>query len=307
LYDLRDFYHFLTVLDAAAAVLLTPADFSRVVYESLEDGVRTGNLRYREMFFNPTTHAALGVSYATVLEGLSDGIRAAERDFGVVCRLIPSIDRRGSAALATAMVDEVIAHACTEVIGIGMDYAERDGPPQRFVTAYQRAGQAGLRRTAHVCEDNQTLAEAPPANVAACLDELGCDRLDHGYNILADPALVARCRAEGVYFNVCSHTSNFARIPTRRATIGRMLAEGLRLTLNTDDPAMFGTNVGDAYVSLFGDLRLGADVARQFSLNGVDASWLDTPAKRSLRLEFERELDTLLAELDSPTPLGAPS
>ena len=299
LYDLRDFYHFLSVLDAAAAALVRPADFARAAYESLEDGVRSGNLCYRELFFNPGTHKALGVSYPDQLEGLLDGIRAAERDFGVRCRLIPSIDRRQPASAATAMVEEVLAHRREEVIGIGMDYAERDGPPQRFVDAYRVAGKGGLRRTAHACEDNQTLAEAPPSNALVCLDELGCDRLDHGYNILADPAVVDRCRRDGVYFTVCSHTSNVHRTAARRASIGRMLAAGLRLTLNTDDPAMFGTDVGDAYVSVFRELGLGLERARELSLNGVDACWLDGSDKRSLRLAFERQLDELFEQFDA--------
>lgn len=297
LYDLHDFYHFLDVLDAAGAALRHPSDFARAAYESLEDGVRDGNLRYREMFFNPTTHARSGVSYAQVLEGLIDGIRSAEHDFGVRCRLIPSIDRRQPGSAAVAMVEEVLRHRREEVIGLGMDYAERDGPPERFAAAYALARQGGLHLTAHACEDNQTLTEAPPANAVACLEVLGCERLDHGYNVLAEPDVVRRCRDDGVYFTVCSHTSNFDRIPRRRATISQMHQAGLRLTLNTDDPAMFGTDLGDAYVSLFRDLGWNAERAVELSLAGVGACWLDEPDKRALRQAFEADIGRLLESL----------
>jgi adenosine deaminase len=300
LYDLQDFYHFLNVLDAAAAALREPADFALAAYESLEDGVRYGNLRYREMFFNPTTHATFGVPYGAMLDGLIDGIQAAERDFGVRCRLIPSIDRRKTAAQAVHMVEEVLDDRRDEVIGLGMDYAEKDGPPQRFTAAYNLAARGGLHLTAHACEDNQTLAEAPPRNVVTCLDDLGCERLDHGYNLLADEAVTRRCREQGVYFTVCATTSNFQRTPLRRATIKRMHDAGLKLTLNTDDPAMFGTDLGDAFVSVFRDLGWGPEMARQLCLNSVDACWLEDAEKRALRESFEKDIELLSRDLDHP-------
>ncbi|MFI5269292.1 MAG: hypothetical protein ACHQ7M_18105, partial [Chloroflexota bacterium] len=108
------------------------------------------------------------------------------------------------------------------------------------------------------------------------------------------------CRDSGVSVTVCSHTSNFDRIPRRRASIGRMNEAGLRLTLNTDDPAMFGTDVGDAYVSIFRDLGWQPDMARRLCLTAVDACWLDDTDKRALRHAFQTEIDALMEEgLDS--------
>ena len=83
-----------------SSTLIDREDFARVSYETLEDGVKLGNLKYREMFFNPTLHTRRGIPYATVVDGLVDGIRAAEQDHGVRCRLIADVYRQDSLDMA---------------------------------------------------------------------------------------------------------------------------------------------------------------------------------------------------------------
>jgi adenosine deaminase len=297
LYVYRDFYDFIDILRRVARVLVDADDFALAIYEALEDGVRAGNLRHAEIFFNPQYYYPNGTRYRTMLDGLVAGLRAAERDFGVTCLLIPSIDRQIDPAAAMEILDDVLADRRDEVIGIGLDGPEREGPPLRFEALYARAGAAGLMRTAHVCEDNQTLAEAPPAHYADCRDRLGCDRLDHGYNLLADPRMVARARDDGVYFTTCTVTSVARNLERRRASIVRMADGGLRITLNTDDPQMFRTDLGDSFVRLFRASGWDAERAGALSLAGIAASWLPDAAKRSLRAAFAAEIATLEARL----------
>ena len=180
LYDYDSIYEFLKIFAMVSSTLIDQEDFARAAYESIEDGVTLGNLRYREMFFNPTLHTKRGVPYKTVVDGLVDGIQAAEKDFGVPCRLIADVYRQDSPAEAREMVEQVLEHRRDELIGLGMDGAEAPDPPEQFVDAYRLAGSGGLRLTAHACED------APAQNIATCLDVLGCERIDHGYHILGD-------------------------------------------------------------------------------------------------------------------------
>ncbi|CDR17524.1 adenosine deaminase [Streptomyces iranensis] len=307
LYDFADFYTFLQVYMAVAAALRTREDFAEAVYATLREGHERGNLRYREMFFNPTDHYRSGATYPGIVDGLIDGIRAAEQDFGVRCRLIPSINRMESPAVASAMLDDVLSHRRDEVIGIGLDAAERSGPPEHFAEVFQRAARAGLRRTAHTCEDNQTLTEGPPRNAVTCLDRLGCDRLDHGYNLLADETVTARVRDEQVPFTVCAHTSNKHLVDRRRHTIAAMLDAGLNISLHTDDPAMFGTDPGETYVAACTDLGLDADAAVRLALAAVDAAWLDDGDRRTLRASFQQQADDLREQLSAgPGRPGAP-
>jgi adenosine deaminase len=297
LYDFVDFYAFLEILRLSATVMREPDDFARVIYEALQDGHRAGNLRHAEYMFNPQYFYASGISYRGMVDALLDGIRAAERDFGTSCLLIPSIDRQIDPARALEILDDVLAYRPAEIAGIGLDGPERAGPPQYFHELYRRAGAAGLKRTAHVCEDNQTLEEAPPRNFAICCDVLGCDRLDHGYNILADQSLTNRARDEGIFFNTCTITSARKNLARRQASIARMIESGLRVTVNTDDPQMFKTDIGHSYLALFETHKWGVEQARKLSLDGVDAAWLDETSRRRLKQEFEREIDALAIEL----------
>jgi adenosine deaminase len=293
LYDYDTIYEFLKIFQLVSSTLTEREDFARVAYETLEDGVRLGNLKYREMFFNPTLHTRRGVPYATVVDGLVDGIRGAEHDLGVQCRLIADVYRQDSIEMARQMIDEVLAHRPDELIGLGMDGAEAPDPPERFTEIFQRAGRAGLRRTSHASED------APPVNIVTCLDQLGCERIDHGYHIIEDPAVMARCRDEGIFFTCCPTSTAivYGWPDLTRHPIRDMVAGGLKIMLNSDDPTMFHTDVGKEYVDLCTALDYGPARVREFCLNGVDAAWLGDDERARMRREFEHELDELEAQL----------
>jgi adenosine deaminase len=188
LYDYHDMASFLSLFEQLSSALCTPADFARVTYESLADTARIGVV-YREMFFNPTTHPAC--RYADMLTGICEGIAAAETEYGVVARVIPSIYRGHSAAAAIELVQEVIAHRREVVVGIGIDGDETQGPPEQFVEAYQLAGRGDLERTAHAGE------RFVSDEVSRCLSDLGCTRIDHGYGVLITRRCSTKSAARG--------------------------------------------------------------------------------------------------------------
>lgn len=301
LYQYDNFHDFIQRYMSIARAFRRSEDFAEAVYAILQDGLRNGNVQYRELFFNPTDHYPGGMTYAAMLDGLLAGIAAAESDLGVRCRLIPSINRMESAQVALEMVGEVIAHPHAQVIGIGLDAAEPAGPPEKFAEAFQRAGRAGLWRTAHAGEDYAGLDGGPPSNATTCLDVLGCDRLDHGYNILADPDVVARCRAEQIPFTCCLPGSNPALRPARIDSIRTMLDEGLAVSLHTDDPTMHRTTPGAMYELARSSLGLSVNEMVDLSYTALDAAWLDEAERRELRGSFERETEDLRAEL-LPSP-----
>lgn len=294
LYRFEGFGEFAKIAVAVSSTLVDRDDFARIAFESLEDGVELGNLRYREMFFTPTLHTSRGVGYQTIVDGLCDGIQEAERKLGVRCRLIADIQRQDPPALAVEMVRHVLEHRRDEVIGLGLDGAEAIDPPEQFVEAYRLARAGGLRLTAHACED------APPENITTCLDVLGCERIDHGYHILEDERVVERARDEGIFFTVaptatavCYFTDDLAAHP-----IVTMVEQGLRVVLNTDDPPMFYTDLGREYAAMCTVAGWGREKVRELCLNGVDAAWMDDDERRVLRREFEREFDDLSATLE---------
>jgi adenosine deaminase len=299
LYQWKDFYGFLEVLRLGALAVKRREDFERVAYECIEDMHRHGNARHVEIFFNPHYYAPNGATYPLIVEGLAAGLERAERDFGVSSLMIACIDR--SVCLpseALQMLDWVAAHPHPRVVGVGLDGAERGGPPLVWLEAWRRAGRMGLLRTAHVCEDNQTLSEGPPSHVINCRHALGCDRLDHGYNMLADPDLVARMAEDGTPFTMACWSSIVPNRVPRLERIKRMGEAGLNIVLGTDDPTMFATTIGHGWRVVFDHAGWGAAEARRLSLAGVDASWLPAARKAALRGEYVAALEALEARLD---------
>lgn len=175
--------------------------------------------------------------------------------------------------------------------GIGLDNLETAGPPERFADAYRLAAEAGLGRTAHSSEHAPTAADT-----TTCLDLLGCDRIDHGYFVLEDPAVVERVRERGVVFTVASATSRRSWRPWRRASIRAMLDAGLRVVPCSDDPGVFPTTLADEYRLAAGPIGATAAQLRAMALTGAEASWLPADEKESLRASFAAELDALDTE-----------
>ncbi len=295
LYSYETIEEFLVIFALVSSTLIDASDFARVAYESLEDGVRLGNLKHREMFFNPTLHTRRGVAMSTVMDGIADGIRSAAADLGVSCRMIADVYRQDPPAVARQMVEDVLANRVDELIGLGMDGAEAPDPPEQFVEAFHLARRGGLRLTSHAAED------APARNITTCLDLLGCERIDHGYHVLEDETVMERCRNEGIYFTCCPTSTAvvYAWPDLKEHPIGKMVSAGLRCTLNSDDPTMFHTDVGKEYVDFCTALDYGAITVRELCLNGVEAAWLDDDEKRAMRSSFRSELDRLGADLSS--------
>ena len=293
IYDYETIYEFLQIFRLVNSTVITQGDFARIAYESLQDGVELGNLKYREMFFNPTLHTTRGVPMATIIDGLADGCAAAEKDFGVRCRLIADVYRQDPPEMARQMTEEVIANRRDELIGLGMDAAEAPDPPEKFVESFTLAGNAGLRLTSHASEDG------PPANITTCLDVLGCERIDHGYHILEDEDVVARCRDEGIHFTCCPTSTavvyGWPDLTTH--PINGMMRAGLLVHLNSDDPTMFHTDIGKEYVDFVGQNDYAPEIAKQLVHNGIDATWLDASEKAELHRSFDDEIAALDKEL----------
>lgn len=282
-WDEQPAYSLLAISPVVARSIVDAADFERIAYESLADAVTTSNTIYREMSFEPTAYFAHGVSYSTMVDGLVAGVRAAETDFGIRARLLVGINREESAEVALQLVEDMLRWPRPEVVGIGLDNFEIPGPPEKFVDVYALAERHGLHRTAHAAEHDPSAR-----NVVTCLDRLHCERLDHGYFVLQDEAVVRRCRDEGVVFASAFTTSRRAWRPWRRASIAAMVERGLRVCLASDDPAMFPTTLTQEY--LIGAHQVGFDLAtlRQLNLNAVDGAWLDDTDKARLRERIQK-------------------
>jgi len=273
----EDLDEFLRVLDVVGAVIRDPEDFHRVTYESLTEGGAAHNVLYREIFLSPPGHP--GVPYRTIIDGVLAGMRDAEADTGIRSNMIVGLNRNDTAAAASELVDVVIENRIDEVLGIGLDYSEAIGPPEKFWKAFRRAGEAGLERTAHS-------ESGPPHHIETILDLLGCSRVDHGYHVVDDPAITQRCVEERIPFTCTPVSSDIGRYSGSgdgtHLRIKQMVDAGLLVTIDSDDPPMFGTDPTNDYRALALALGYGRDQLAAFTMNGVEATWLDAAEKAAL-------------------------
>ena len=299
--EVQDFYTrgekpvgVLRVLRALESSLLrSPDDFYRLALEYLQDA-SAHTVRYAEFFWNPTGTADVpGLSYAQVLPALRRAIADAAQQFGIVGRLIPAIDREASPRAAQEMVEWVCAHRCDEVPGIGMDYRENDRPPELFQEAYALARKAGLKTTAHAGEFGM-----PWNNVQTAIEVLRVDRVDHGYTIVDNLALVERARNLGLVFTVVPTNSYYLRTlpPERWAQdhpIRKMRELGLKLHPNTDDPTLHHVNPTQAWRMMVEHFDCTLQDVESFMHNGLDAAWIDASTRQLWRRQWSAEFSAL--------------
>ncbi len=277
-----------------AHILADVEDFYRIAYEYGES-VAPHTVRYAEVFWNPTGtlhHTHLG--YADLQSALLKGFADAERDFGVTCRLIPSIDRQAEASEAVEMVRLMIVHRDANVIGIGIDYNEVDRPPELFAEAYALAKQHGFKATAHAGEFG-----TPWNNIETAVNQLGVDRIDHGYTVLDNPEFAARCAALGMVFTVVPSNSYYLRTlaPEEWAVkhpIRRMAGVGLKLHPNTDDPAFHLITPTQCWQRMVTDFGYGLNDLRDFMRHGLAGAWIDEETRGTWLKTWTAEFDALM-------------
>ncbi len=297
----------LPTLKIICRAMVDGQDFHRVAYD-IQRSAASAGVRYREIFWNPTDHAAIcGVSYETALDGLVAGLEDAEQDFGIIGRLIPSIDREATPEAGLEMVGWAVSRPHETVIGIGMDYMEVGNPPEKFWKAYRLAGQAGLRRTAHAGEFLE-----PARNVETCLDLLGCERIDHGYTIVDKPDLAQRCRDEGTVFTVVPTNSTYLKVLAGKDfskvhPLRKMSELGLRIMPNSDDPPLHHTDPANCYTLMIEQFGFSLDELRQQIAVGIDAAWISDDLKRAWTREWLAEFDHHRAALENSQSGDVPS
>ncbi len=304
LYRYRSLDEFLAVFWLVQACLRTRDDWARLAYESVIDGAAHGRV-YAETFFTPARHLAAGQRLGDIVAGLAAGIDAAEAETGARCYLIADMDRAFGPEAGRELVSGVVelrragTAGAERILGIGMDSTEIGVDPRSFAPAYRAAQAVGLRLTAHQGEDTG------PGKIAACVDVLGAERIDHGLSLMNDPDLVRRFAAERIPLTVCP-TSNMV-IANRVRTLSEhpfaaMRSAGLLATLNTDDPAMTDLDLGQEYRAVAAAYGWGFDEMVAVAHDGIDATWMSDDSKSRLHQETDEQAAALRKEL-SPSPL----
>lgn len=278
LYEYRDFPHFIEVWILTTNALRTRDDFRQVVVDYAEEAAGHGAV-YLEAIFSPAERARRGVEWDEIFEGYCEGAEEAGRLHRVEVRLTPDIFRGATAEEAELVVRHSAKYRDRGVVAVGLGGLEAEFPPEEYAPAFELARAEGLGSVPHAGE------VAGPASIRGALDALGANRIRHGIRAVEDPALVDELRDRGIVLDVCpvSNVRTGAVASLEEHPLRELAALGVRCSVNTDDPAMFDTDLTREHDAAG---LLGLD-GRSAYENGVAGALCDEATRERLRTTGE--------------------
>ncbi|MBN2148348.1 MAG: adenosine deaminase [Anaerolineales bacterium] len=291
-YRFTDFDHFIKVYITITSCLRTPEDYTLIAYAFGQECARQ-NIRYAEVTFTIKTNMRIsGLPWQVILEALNAGRKRAKEEFGVNWQWVFDIVRNNPEE-QDEVSDIAIQAREQGVIALGLGGAEAEYPPHMFTASFERARHAGLHSLPHAGET------AGPTSIWESLDLLHAERLGHGVRCIEDPRLVEVLRQRQIPLEVCP-TSNirlgvypdYTQHPLRRLWDADLL-----ITVNSDDPPMFGTDLNNEYCILVERFNFSATELEQISLNALHASCLPQAEKDALTAAFIQDFAALRQEL----------
>ncbi|MBN1933974.1 MAG: adenosine deaminase [Anaerolineae bacterium] len=280
-FQYRDFPHFIETWCWKNGFLRQYEDFTRIAEAVARDFVAQ-NIRYAEVFYSPSDFRQHGLQ----VQGLTEAIRAGlDRVSEVEIALIADLVRDNPPEQTLRILDQVNEVKSRGVIGIGIGGAEQNHPPEPFAPVYARARQLGLHTTAHAGE------AAGAASIWGAIRALNVERIGHGTRAFEDETLLDTLAERRIPLEMCPLSNVRTNVvpDLDRHPIRRYWERGLVVTVNTDDPKMFGNSLAQEYAGLEQSLGFTRAEIRMLILQGIDASWLPDARKQQLKTEFQRD------------------
>lgn len=288
-YRYRDFPHFIDIWLAINSCLRDGADFARITRE-LGQSAADQNVHYLQVSFVPSTHFRFkGMPYDEVWGGIRKGADWTEQELGVRMQFVPDFPRSlrmGNDGSVEATTEWAIAHREEGVVALGLGGYEVGNPPELFGEAFTQARANGLRSWPHAGETEG------PASIWGALNALGADRIAHGIRAVEDSALLAHLAENRIGCDVCP-TSNVQLGVYRTMDehpIRSLIDAGVPVTVNSDDPPMFGTSLTGEFRALARVHGFSAAELAALVRTSVEVSFLDEGEKAALRETVERQL-----------------
>jgi aminodeoxyfutalosine deaminase len=273
LYQYKDFIGFLMAFKTLTEDLQNPDDFELITYRLMEQ-LKSQNVLHVEVYVSVGVCLWRKQDFGAILEGLERGRERGQRDFGVSLLWIFDAVRQFGVEAARAVFDLAVRYRDRNVIGIGIGGDEKKAPPEMFREHYAYAADQGLRLTAHAGE------YAGPESIWGALN-LGAERIGHGLSAYQDPELLEELATRQVPVEICM-TSNLRTgccATLSGHPVRRYFDQGLMVTLNSDDPAMFGTSLNQEYELAQTEFGFTDEHLRELARNSFEASFLPPEKK----------------------------
>jgi aminodeoxyfutalosine deaminase len=285
-YTFRDFGHFIEVYLAVVDLVREPEDVRLLTFEVARE-MAAQNIRYAELTLTPYTNVKAGVPIEAFVEAVEDARTAAERELGIVLRWIYDIPGEFGLPAAEDTVRYAVDKGPESLVGFGLGGPEVGVERPQFKHVFDEARAAGLHSVPHAGETTG------PQTIWDALEQLGAERIGHGTSAVQDERLLEHLAEHRIPLEVCP-TSNIATRAVERIEehpVKQMYDAGVVVTVNSDDPPMFGTTLNREYEIAAGLLDLDESGVAQLAKNAVRASFLDDSGKARV----EREIDDYVA------------
>lgn len=281
-YDFSRLQDFLDIYYQGMNVLRTEKDFYDLTWAYLEK-INAQNVRHVEIFFDPQGHLERGIAFETALNGIHSALSTAQQEFDISFGIIMCFLRHLDEEDAFKTLELALPHK-DKIIGVGLDSSEMGHPPSKFEGVFMKAREAGFHIVAHAGE------EGPPEYIYEALDLLKVERIDHGNTSMQDAELLKRIVKEQIPLTVCplSNTKLCVVDDIKNHPLPQMLEAGLKITINSDDPAYFGGYLNENYEAISPIINDNKEVLSQLAKNSFESAFIS-----------ESEKARLIAEVDS--------
>ncbi len=284
-YQFNCLQDFLDIYYQGAQVLVYEQDFYDLTYAYLKK-CAAQNVRHTEIMFDPQTHTERGVSFETVINGISLACQVAKEELEVSSILIMSYLRHLSEEKAFETLQQSIPFK-DKITAIGLDSSEKGNPPSKFKNVFEASIKAGFIPLAHAGE------EGDADYIWEALDILKVARIDHGNNALQDENLIREIIKRDIALTVCPLSNTALQVvdDLKNHPLKKMMELGLKITVNSDDPAYFGGQVNQNYIAIQKALQLSKKDIYELVKNSFQYSLLDNETKQ----KYLKELETYVA------------
>ena len=288
-FQYRNFSHFISIYSTMVDCITDEDQFDRITYEMLESDARC-NVRYVEASFSAPDHVQKGLDYSLMLDAINRGVRRAHRNFSIECNLRVDLVRNYGPHVGMKVLDWVEGKG-DNIVSVDIGGSEERFPPKPFAPVYRRAKEIGLHLVAHAGE------AAGPESIWDAVRDLNVERIGHGLAASSDIKLMEYILKRGITIEACPVSNIRTKVvpSMERHPIRTFLGRGLEVTVSTDDPTLFDTDMNNEYLQLHRRLNFTVPELFKLSLNAVDSSFLPEKRRINMRKAFIKEYERLRA------------
>lgn len=290
-YQFDSLSSFLNVYYPAMNVLQTEEDFYELAWEYLKRA-KEHNVKRVEVFFDPQAHTSRGISFKEVLNGYYRAVQDSSR-LGISADLIMCFLRDMSAESAMEAFEQALLYK-DKIAGIGLDSDERGNPPSKFFDVFKKAKEEGFHITMHCDIDQENSIE----HIRQALFDAKVERLDHGTNIVENPDFVKYVKENNIGLTCCPVSNSFVVEDMKGKEIIELLEQGVKVTVNSDDPAYFQSYISDDLYALATNYSLTTEQIVQLAKNAFEIAWIS-------EIEKENYIQSIDAYVDSTNKIKA--